>query len=351
MTQFILISSVHSSTYRRKHIHTLSLLIFRFALIEPQFGGSAKHTWRNCGCAQVYNLNFSFLLTSSGNHFLWFCLTFLYFLVSFLPFLFLILCRFLPSLGNTFFWESGSNLWKCVRLSMSMTSIMCRCRLPVFASPAVFPTRDPTLLSSATETKEMHITIHTLTLFPLLYRIYCASLAMIWAQVRLLSSRSLSLKTKPILILLHFSFLPASQPLPLCPSPSITLSVLLYKMAEQLLFFPVMLSQLHCYWSHFPSSLLSHFICHSPSLLSFSLLPPSSLFATTPQSDPFTSCPLPSLLLSMFSFFLQLHPFHPAVFSSLFPSFDHHSLHHCSLLILLSLSNSHPVFLLLFLPP
>lgn len=48
-----------------------------------------------------------------------------------------------------------------------MTLIMCRCRLSAFVSPAVFPTRDPMLLSSATETKETHVNIHTLIYFQL----------------------------------------------------------------------------------------------------------------------------------------------------------------------------------------
>lgn len=61
-----------------------------------------------------------------------------------------------------------------------------------------------------------------------------------------------------------------------------------------------------------PSSLTS-FVTHPP----FS---PSSLFQPRPlHPSLFTFCPLPSLLHSVFSFFLQLQRFHPAVSSSLFP--------------------------------
>lgn len=114
----------------------------------------------------------------------------------------------------------------------------------------------------------------------------------------------------------------------------------------------VMSSQIHCFWSHFLSSLLSQFIYQPPSLLSLNLGSPSFSFCHFPSTFPPHLLPftLPSLL-SVFSFFLQLHWYHPEAVSSPFASFDHHSLHHCCSLILLSLSTSPLVFLVLFLPP
>lgn len=89
---------------------------------------------------------------------------------------------------------------------------------------------------------------------------------------------------------------------------------------------------------HLSSTLPSLFLipslpcCRVPSTYRFHLLPLT-----------FTSLP------SVFSFFLQLHWYHPVVFSSLFTSFDHHFLRHRSLLFLLSLSTFPPDFILLFL--
>lgn len=110
---------------------------------------------------------------------------------------------------------------------------------------------------------------------------------------------------KPVLFL---SFMPSSQHLLLCPSVSIILSVLFYKMAAELLFFSCDVESASLLLNSFPllPSLSLHLSLTLP--FSFSFLSPSSVFATTPQSIPFTSCPLPSLLFSMFLFFfLRLH--------------------------------------------
>lgn len=250
-------------------------------------------------------------------------------------------CR-CQSLSHIVLKPGCTSVFHC--LSISMTLIMCRCRLSAFVSPAVFPTRDPMLLSSATETKETHVNIHTLIYFQL-------SLA-----IQMSNSQMLVKTCFNLIALLLPAFCSRSPTLSifLCYSFCLVLQDGGVAALFFIYFLSVMSSQLRCYWSHFLSSLLSHFICHPPSLLSFSLLSPHSLAATFPQPQPlpFTFCPLPSpSLLSMFSFFLQLHWYHPAVLSSPFPSFDHPSLHHCSLLILLSLSTSPPVFLWLFLPP
>lgn len=73
---------------------------------------------------------------------------------------------------------------------------------------------------------------------------------------------------------------------------------------------------------YFISSALSHFICHPPSFFS-----DDALLQTFPSNYPFHLLPFtPCALLSVFSFLLHLHWYHPAVFSSTSHSFDHHSL-------------------------
>lgn len=189
---------------------------------------------------------------------------------------------------------------------MYVPSIMCRWTLSALVSPGVLPTRDPTLLSSATETTKTcqyaNIDSHAFHCPPLTSLDFCIFMYMC----------KMCKSAVPMFLILKNLFHCY------CTSPSSLLLSLFFCLHLSLLFFlscftrwrsscfffPVMLSQLHCYWSHFPSSLLSHFICHLPSLLSFSPLSRFSLVATSPQPIPFTFCPLPSLLFWMFSFFL-----------------------------------------------
>lgn len=77
---------------------------------------------------------------------------------------------------------------------------------------------------------------------------------------------------------------------------------------------------------YFISSRLSHFIYHPASLSSDGALlqhPPPQLSLSPPAL-------CPSALLSVFSFRLHLHWYHPAVFSSISPFFDPHSFQNCS---------------------
>lgn len=139
-------------------------------------------------------------------------------------------------------------------------------------------------------------------------------------KIKALYTKSLR-NLKPILMLLHFSFLPVSPFTPL-----FVFKLILQDGGVAAPFScDVKSTSALLKWFLFLLFLSLHLLHTLPSLLQFFINSPSS---RCPTSIPFTLCPLPSYLSSsVFIFSWVTQSFHPSSLFSFFPPFDHHS--HC----------------------